>query len=103
MKEGGSRKQLKENRNKVKEKEEETCVGKDVGEEKKGAKGGKLIEGCCYQSEICQSVAISLDTAATLIPSPLKRLKPLKQASFISSQTDKDRGSKLSSKLKEME
>lgn len=57
MKDRGSRKQLKENRNRVKEKEEETCVGKDVRKEKEGGKGGKLgVEDCCYQSEICQSV-----------------------------------------------
>lgn len=50
MKDRGSRKQREENRNKVKEKEGETGVGKDV------TKGEKLIQGCCYQSEICQSV-----------------------------------------------
>lgn len=41
MKDRGSRKRLKENGNKVKEKEEETCVEKDVRVEKKGEKEGK--------------------------------------------------------------
>lgn len=41
MKDRGSRKQLKENRNKVKEKEGETFVEKDVMEERKRKKGGK--------------------------------------------------------------
>lgn len=46
----------RKNRNKVKEKEGETCVKEEVRQEKKGENGGKSIEGCCYQSEICQSV-----------------------------------------------
>lgn len=59
-----------------------------------GEKGGKKIAGCCYQSEICQSVPSHSTQAATLIPSPPKRLKPMKQAGLVSFPTDRQKKTK---------
>lgn len=46
---------MKENRDKSKEKEEATYGKRCEGGGIKWRRGD-LIEGCCYQSEICQSV-----------------------------------------------
>ena len=86
MKDKGSRKQQTKNSNKVKEKEKETCVGKDVREETMVGNGRGIVY---YQSEICQSVPSHSTHLPALIPSPSKRLKALKQASFLSSPADR--------------
>lgn len=80
----------RKNRNKVKEKEgENLCV--EGGEEGEKGRERREIDSRSLLSEWDLPVsAISLDTAATPIPSPLKRLKPLKQVSLVSPPPDRE-------------